>query len=262
MHKIIGYCLTIVFSVQLGMAQKKPLSSPEYEFTYFLQGSGGANGLTVTYNPDNGYYYCIQAGNADFPLEVFTSSGGDYYATTAGVDARGFWYNPQKKCFEGTMFVSGTFVMYPNSEGIPSNPVYPENSSKFKPPYDQSVVVANLAKKELYSYNEGMIYVYNQKSYSLKKKMKVTKLPSSANYINPYALIYTGYKNYEFAIYDSGNNQLLFLNAKGVFTQAILMPYDAPYADYFRIGFCNDRLFMYDGDARSWTCYRLFSSVS
>lgn len=261
-NTILSYCITIICSIQILNAQKTPLAYPEYEFTYYVQGDGGANGLTVTYNPDNGYYYCIQAGNADFPLEVFTNTGTAYYATTAKVDARGFWYNPQKKCFEGTQFVSGAFMMYPNSEGIPSNPIFAPNSSKFVPPIDQSVVVCNLKKKELYAYNDGLIYVYNQNSFALKKKIKVTKLPVSYDYINPYALIYTGYKNYEFALYDAGTYQLLFLNSKGVFTKSIQTPVDAPYADYFRLGFCNDRLFMYDGDTRSWTCYKLFAVAS
>jgi hypothetical protein len=239
-------------------AQKKPILNPTYEFGYFVQGDGGANGLTVTYHPDKGYYYCVQAGNADFPLEVFTSTGESVYTTTAKVDTRGFWYNAKTKCFEGTMYTGGTFKAYVDANGYPTNPVMQGNSASFIPPVEQSQVVCNVAKGEMYAYNDSYIYVYNQKTNKLKKKIQIKNSPVVADYINPFAMIYTGYKNYEFGLYDIVSYRLLLFNSKGVFTQAVQMPYDVPAIELFRLGFANDRLFLYDGDYRAWYAYKIF----
>jgi hypothetical protein len=262
MRKLFGCVVCWMCLIHFVTAQHQPIIHPVFEFGYYLQGEGGANGLTVTYNPNNGYYYCIQAGNADFPLEAFTEGGSMVYTTTAKIDARGFWYNPLLKCFQGTRFVSGAFTMYLNEQGMPSNPVMLGNASGFIPPVDQSQVVCNVTKKELYAYSEDTIYVYNQITYQLKKKIKLQKSPVTSEYLNPYAMFYSGHKNYEFGLYDVINNQVLLFNAKGVFTQSIQMPGDAPYIDVFRLGFANNRLFLYDGDYRAWLCYRIFSDGS
>lgn len=238
------------------------MSSPRYDFTYYVQGEGGANGLTVTYNPDKGYYYCIQAGNADYPLEVFNANGEAIYATSAKRDTRGFWYNGKTKCFEGTMYMGGTFKELVDANGYPTNPILQSNSMNFVPPTDQSQVVCNVAKGEMYSYNNGVIYVYSQKNNKLKKQIPIKNSPVKADYFNPYAMMYTGYKNYEFGLYDIVNMKILFFNSKGVYAQSLQMPFDAPVIEWFRIGFANDRVFIYDGEYRAWYCYRIFTDTS
>lgn len=255
--------LAIFFVCVLVMyAQKKPMSAPIYDFTYYVKGEGGANGLTVTYNPDNGYYYCAQAGNADFPLEIFNANGEGIYATTTKKDLRGFWYNTKSKCFEGTMYMGGTFKAFVNGNGYPTNPIMQSNSMDFVPPADQSQVVCNVSKGEMYAYDNNVIHVYSQKTNKLKKKIALKNCPVSTQYLNPYAMIYTGYKNYEFGLYDIVNMKILFFNSKGVYSQSVQMPYDTPVIEWFRIGFANDRIFVYDGDYRAWYCYKIFSDAS
>lgn len=249
--------ISFLFLVSIN-AQKKPIASPRYDFTYYVQGEGGANGLTVTYNPDNGNYYCVQAGNGDFPLEAFNANGESVYTTTAKKDTRGFWYNNKTKCFEGTMYMGGTFKTFLDANGYPTNPVMQGNSMDFVPPTEQSQVVCNVAKGEMYSYDNMIIYVYSQKNNKLKKKIPVKNCPVSSQYLNPYAMIYTGYKNYEFGLYDIVNMKVLFFNSKGAYVQSVQMPYDAPQIEWFRIGFANDRIFLYEGDYRAWYCYKIF----
>jgi hypothetical protein len=262
MVKKLSVFIAVLMSISAVDAQKKPITNPALDFAYFVQGEGGANGLTVTYNPNNGYYYCVQAGNADFPLEVFTGSGEVIYTTTPKVDTRGFWYNAKLKCFEGTKFTGGTFKMFIDANGYPSNPISQANSSNFIPPNDQSQIVCNIAKGEMYAYDYGKIYTYNQKNNKLKKVMPIKNLPVDISYINPYALLYTGYKNYEFIIYDIVNYQLLFINAKGIYQSSVKMPLDAPPIEVFRLGFGNDRIFLYDGDYRAWYAYKIFMDAS
>ena len=260
--KRIGILIVLLAAVLQVNAQKKPIKNPTLEMSYYLQGEGGANGLTVVYNPDNNYYYCVQAGNEDFPLEVFDATGQNIYSTTTKRDIRGFWYNPKLKCFEGTMYMGGTFKLYLDANGYPINPVMQGNSMNFLPPVDQSQVVCNVAKGEMYAYDNHFIYIYSQKNYKLKKKLVVTNCPVSWDYLNPYAMFYTGYKNYEFGLYDIVNRKVLFFNVKGVYTDAIQMPFDVPSIEWFRIGFTNDRLFLYDGDYRAWYGYRIFGTAN
>src|SRR5688572_18727949 len=112
MGRRIACFLFLMVAISPVRSQLKPILYPAFEFAYYVHGEGGANGLTVTYNNNNDYYYCVQAGNADFPLELFDGSGNMILSTTAKVDARGLWYNPQTKCLEGTKFVSGAFIMF------------------------------------------------------------------------------------------------------------------------------------------------------
>lgn len=243
-------------------AQKKPITNPVLDFTYFVLGEGGANGLTVVYNPENGYYYCIQAGNAGFPLEIFTQYGESIYTTTAKKDVRGFWYNSKLKCFEGTMYLGGTFKMYIDESGYPSNPVTQTNSTTFMAPTEQTQVVCNVAKGEMYAFDNKCIHVYNQKTNKFKKKIVLKKCPSEWEYINPAAMFYTGQKNYEFGLYDIVNYKVILFNAKGVYTESIQIPFDAPPIEWFRLGYANDRVFLYDGDNRAWFGYKIFGDAS
>src|SRR5687767_13108750 len=92
-------------------AQKKPIKNPTIEFSYYVRGEGGGNGLTVSYNPVTKYYYCVQAGNAEFPLEVFNEKGEHIFATNAKQDCRGWWFNPKKSYFEGK-FIKVDFIQF------------------------------------------------------------------------------------------------------------------------------------------------------
>ncbi len=257
MKKITLGILFIAFTVALN-AQKKPLANPTLDITYFVQGEGGANGLTVVYNPDNGYYYAIQAGNAGFPLEMFNSKGENIYSTTAKKDCRGFWYNPKLKCFEGTMYMGGTFKMYLDGSGFPTNAIMLGNSMDFVPPSEQVQTVCDVKKGEMYCYESGTIHVFNQKTNKKKKKITLKNCPVSWDYVNPYAMFFTGYKNYEFGLYDVVNMKVLLFNAKGVYTESVQMPFDVPQIEWFRLGFTNDRVFLYDGDYRAWYGYKIF----
>ncbi len=242
----------------LVMAQKKPAEKSVRGLSYYVQGEGGMSGLTVVFNPDNGYYYCIQAGNAEFPLEVFNSTGGIVYTTNAKKDCRGFWYNPILKCFEGTMYKGGTFKTYIDENGYPTNAVTQGNSMDYEAPEDQCQTVCNVTKGEMYSLSKFVIHVYNKETYKLKKKIKLKKCPVSWGYVNPYGFFYTGYKNYEFGLYDVVNYQVLYFNAGGKYTGATQLPSDVPPIESFRVGFANDRIFLYDHDNRAWYGYKIF----
>jgi len=248
--------LFFVFSITLLSAQT-PKPNPRLDFEYFIQGDDGYNGLTVTYNPTNNYYYCIYAGNADFPMEVFNAGGEMIYSGKAQMDVRGLWYNPKLNCLEGTKYPSGNFKMYLNDKGIPSNPVF-QSANEFIPPYEQCQVVCDPSKGILYSYYDGIVYVYQQKTNKLKKKILLKNCPVNFSNINPYAIGFTGYKNYELVLYDVYSNQVLFFNLSGKYIASVKMPYGIPYISSFRFGYTNNRIFLYDEETRSWQAYLIF----
>jgi len=252
-----SFLLSCVMGFVLVLNAQVPNPNPRLDFMYFVQGSDGYNGLTVAYNPTKQYYYCVFAGNADFPLEVFNAAGESVYSGTTKVDMRGLWYNAKLNCLEGTKFPSGSFKMFLNNEGIPSNPVS-QSGSEFIPPYEQCQVVCDPAKGMMYSYYNGIVYSYQLSTNKLKKKIVLKNSPVNFTNYNPYAMGFTGYKKYELVMYDVYSNQLLFFALNGKFTTSVKMPYGIPYIESFRFSYTNNRVFLYDEEKRAWFAYLLF----
>lgn len=254
---IIGFIVIAVATVTLS-GQKQLVISPTIDFSYSIIGENGYNGLAVVYNADKNIYYAVFAGNRDFPLEVFDSGGKSLYTTKTMVDMRGLWYNAKEKQLEGTMYTSGFYVMHLDENGYPTNAVLPSNSGDFVPPDMQSQTVFNPAKNEIYAYNNGMIYVYGRSNFKQKKKIPLKNNPVSVHELNPVGIIFTGYKKYEFGLYDAGHAKLHFFDASGNYTGSAQLPNTTASADWFRICYTNDRFFIYDVDQRIWYAHRLF----
>ncbi len=83
------------------LLEAQPKAKPELDLTFTYHLEEGTNGCAVTYVPDSELYYAVIAGNEEFPLEVFYSSGEFFGAFEAGIDTRGLWYNSKKDVLEG-----------------------------------------------------------------------------------------------------------------------------------------------------------------
>lgn len=249
-----------IFAISV-YAQLQPSSFATFQFKYQVNGLDGYNGLSVTYNPHMDLYYCVFAGNADFPLEVFNSSGKMVMSTNAKVDMRGLWYNPKTKTLEGTKYGGGAFLMNLDNNGYPISLNYPKNGNQFSTDDIQSVTVSN-GKNEIYAYNNKSITVYNKSNYKKKKQIMLKNLPTSWEYINPTSMIYLGVKNVEFGLYDAYGLKLQLFDLKGNFKTSVNIPDNAPYSEIFRFAFANNKLFLFDADSREWYAYSIFSNAS
>jgi hypothetical protein len=224
---------------------------------YFVQGEDGTNGLSVTYNPASHYYYCVFAGNSGYPLEVFDETGMTITSTEAGQDMRGLWYNPKTKSLGGTVYNSGgIFTIDLMDGGAPGLPNI--TSFTFPAPDGQAVAVLDPVKQDAYCYKEGSIYPVSLKTQKKKKPIELKKCPVSFNMLNLYSMIYTGYKNYEFGLLDYSGLKVYYFNKRGNYTHTTILPREVPYAEVFRFAFCNDRIWLFDIENRTWNSYLAF----
>ena len=76
--------------------------------------------------------------------------------------------------------------------------------------------------------------------------------------INSTSVGFTGKKGYEYVLLDYNNGKLAFFDRAGNNTATSTLPSDAPLNDSFAFSFANDRVFLYDKDARVWSAYRVF----
>ncbi|MDG1658501.1 MAG: hypothetical protein P8H56_07965 [Crocinitomicaceae bacterium] len=51
------------------------INNPKASLSLALKSTGGTNASGITYDPNRQLYYTVVAGNSEFPLEVFKSSG-------------------------------------------------------------------------------------------------------------------------------------------------------------------------------------------
>lgn len=256
MHRIVLFLLGACTAIT-ATAQKTPLYNAKTDLSYFVEGTDGYNGLSVAYHPEQRYYYCVFAGNGAYPLEVFDETGRQVYATTAGQDMRGLWYNPKTKSLGGTIFnFGGLFsidVLEGGTPGIPNM-----TSFVFPGPDAQAVAVLDPVKQEVFCYRDGSIYPVALKSVKKKKPIALKGCPVAFDLLNPNAMIYTGYKNYEFGLLDYLNGKVYYFNRSGKYTHTTTLPREIPNAEMFRFAFCNDRIWLYNVDERIWYSYIAF----
>ncbi len=218
----------------------------------------GTNGCAIAYNPTQGLYYAVIAGNATFPLEVFNAKGENVYQTTAGSDIRGIWWNPKTKQLEGNGYDDVGIVAFNcDKEGLPTSGNSTVFSGNNHQPLDQSVGTFDPIKKMMLYYENGSIYQYTRKK-GLWVKSTDLKI-DEVSVINNTSMIYTGKKDMEYGLLDYQNKKVLLFSAKtGALTKTIQLPSTASTNASFRFGYANGHVFLFDADERIWTGYKVF----
>lgn len=234
------------------------IDHPKASLTLKIEQSSGTNGAAVAYNPVSELYYCVMAGNASYPLEVFDKNGNGVYQTNAGVDMRGIWWNPKTKTLEGNGYGESGIVSFAMDENdYPSlgiQTVFPGGDHQADA---QSVGTFDSKKNLIMYYNQGVLYSYKRSNGQLAKKT-ILNNPSENN-TNAYTVVYTGVKKMEVGLLDYTNNKVLLFNSKtGHQTATIHLPNSATTNHAFRFSYANKYVLLYDTDSRSWTGYKIF----
>jgi hypothetical protein len=226
---------------------KTPSGSP---LKLSLQSEDGTNGCAVVWNPEKQLYYTVVAGNATFPIDVFSETGKWLSTHESGVDNRGLWYNTKSGKLEARSYDGGLYAYSLKENGKPNTPELIKDEVG---PADQNV--GTYFKGSVYYYSDGVI-----NSISSKGKQKALQLAMSSNYenYNHYSMGATGVKNYEFVVWNFTNRSLEFYNLKGKLTATVTLSGDIPEAENFRFSFANKRAWLYDVDSRTWTGYKVF----
>lgn len=247
--------LFFVSTAALGQLLDQPKASLQLK----MINSEGTNGCAVVYNPMAGLYYACIAGNAAFPLEVFSESGTNVYQTEAGSDVRGMWWNAKTKQLEANCYGDyGIVGMSLDGMGYPSLgnfSILP--GSDYQP--DANSCGAYDGKKLIWYYDGSQFYSYNRKSGKRVGTLWISSDAPSSDEVNYTSVIYTGVKTMELGILDYANNKILLVDQKsGAVTGKVTLPSGAVTNSAFRFAFANKHVFLFDIETRTWTGYKIF----
>ncbi|PKP04216.1 MAG: hypothetical protein CVU11_05580 [Bacteroidetes bacterium HGW-Bacteroidetes-6] len=261
MKNILKSIFTGLFIIALlSFLKAQPIDNPQKDLVLVISSESGNNGVAVTYSPKTKLYYTVFAGNAQYPLEIFTEEGKNVYSSSSGFDIRGMYYHAKWNCLVGNLYDDGGyFKIQLSASGMPTgqSEVYLKGLHQ---PSDQSGGQFNTKKNLMYCINDMQIYQYNMKDGSLKSQIPITGF-SDRGYESCVtgSILYSGEKGYEFILVDNVNNKLYFFNAKGVYVKMMYFSPEEYIHDYFNMSYCNKRLWTYNKDSRQWTAYKLFN---
>ncbi len=251
--------LIILFTIAINqlLVAQLPNYTPKNDVTIVINDEAGTNGLAVAYNSKKNLYYSVFAGNESYNIEVHNASGESLKTIPIGGDLRGFWYNESKNQLQGILYGNaGSFTFDLDTEGYPIEINITDFSYGMD---DQNVAV----------YNNGIIYFANYDGVSSfkqgkKKLIKPKKLEiiesGLADAINFNGFIHTGVKGYEYGFYNFETSELYLINAKNGKTSATIQINIDEYfgeLDSFRISFCNNHLFLYNVEDRTWNGFKI-----
>lgn len=251
--------LFIALGMSFTLGAQQPLSNSNSTLTLTINGESGTNGLAVAYNPKNNLYYSIFAGNEVYPLETHTANGTTIASQEAGCDARGMWYNPKKKCLEGILYGNnGMVTLKLDANGKIEGSVL----SSFSFGMDDQTVATYAEKKKAVMFVEGNKVSFFKPGSTTSKTVFLTM--SSGVELNTNGPAYTGVKNYEIALLESGGNVVhLFSEKTGEETGKVKLNFnnlgeDFEIPSFFRVSYTNNMLFVYDVNSRTWSGFKLF----
>ncbi len=256
MKKMLSFILCVTLYAGIAFAQA-PKQNASHDIVLTINSYDGNNGLAVAYNAKLNLYYSIFAGNQDYPIEVHDGSGRSVFSTSIGADVRGMWFNDKKNQLEGILYDNkGSFVMKLDGSGYPK-PVETSGASYGM----ESQCVAAFFKGNVYFVNDyGYLFKFKQ-GQKKSKEVKITDAYTEWFSLNTYGVFHTGKKGYEIGLFNFINNTVVLFNEKTGNVGAIVnldLPSDMESPDSFKVSYCNNRVFLYDGYERKWYGFKIF----
>jgi hypothetical protein len=255
----IAIMCIMILQMQYAVQAQAPAMGAGADVKYKIVQPDGTNASAVTWIPGSQQYVTVIAGNDDFPMEGFNPAGSNTFATRAGFDFRGIWFNPGTGAIEGncagelgwqSMRMESGRVVSAGSEIA-----FGQNQPDF-----QSVGAFATDKKQIAFLDlpNAQLVLHKRTKPAKMKTLALDLSGNSRSDINQYTVGYTGHKGYEFVLLNSGTGNLLFFNRSGELTATLKLPADAPLNNPFGFSFANDRVFLYDKTDRIWFGYKVF----
>lgn len=174
-----------------------------------------------------------------------------------GADSRGFWYNPKKNQLEGILY---------NNQG---SYIIPLDANGFPKPIQIKSFAYGLDPQAPAAYNNGNVYFANEYGYVFKfkqgktksKDIKITEAYNQWFNLNIRGIFHTGKKGYEIGFFNFINGMVILFNEKTGNVAANVkldIPSYVTYPEAFNLGYCNDRIFLYDKTERQWFGFKIF----
>lgn len=244
------------FSVANSISAQCTYTSAVSDITLQCSGSGNAR-TGVAYYPTKNKYYSVVAGTTSYSIETFGPTGGPALSATVQVgDYRGLWYNSSLGTIEGNTF-NGVGIFRHNIDQVTGYAVgTATNLLSGTMPNSQSCGAYDPTTDQVLYYNGGTIYKHSRATGLQVSSVAVTGLP--AGNISIYSLGYTGVSGSEVCLYDYTNQSVRFVNYNtGAYVSSCQLPASAPVPGSYRMGYTNNRIFLYDQSATSWYGYKV-----
>lgn len=260
MKKLI-LIITAILTLPNAFAQL-PLGSATLDIT--LQCAGGtANRTGISFNPNQQLYYSVNAGSASYPIETFDVAGLQVSTTNAGFDYRGSWWNPNLNQLEGNGFNTlGIWVQDLDASFYPLN-TGTSAIGGVGGPNSQSSANYDFIDDEILYYDGGTIYRYTRATHTLVGSVAVSGLPVPVGNLNTNTIAYTGVPGMEAGLYDYVTKAFYFIDkVTGVYAASCTLPPAAPASNIFKMGFANNRLWLYNTTTSQWEGYQTVNPCS
>lgn len=218
----------------------------------------GTNRSGVAYNPNLDIYYANIAGNATFNFETFSNTGVLLNTVLSNIDIRGVWWNPNLNQLEINAYNSAGIhqkTLDANGYATATNvAIFPANAGQ---PNAQSSGAYDHVNDHIIYFNNNQITRVNRTTNTVVSTNTITGLPATS--LTSYSVGYFNVPNYEIALYDYTNRRVYFINGTTyAYTFTTQLPTTALANAQFNVGWTNNRIFLCNTGARSWTGYPLF----
>ena len=234
---------------------------------------GGANAASVAWHPVLKRYYAAMAGNAEFFIGAFSTTGKLLTKPDQETmfDIRGLWYNPLTKTLQMNGYGDygwGEYKLGPTGAPISVKTIVKEKTQ----PDDQSTGAFDPVNKKVYFLNEdGNIDVYDAKTAEIKETLELTLGYSeseaeeeididNADVYEEYnytTVVYTGMKNAEIGLLNTVTREIEMYDLKtGHVTRKFSLPEEAPAETALNFAYANGIFWLFDTEARIWKGYK------
>lgn len=227
-----------------------------------ISSTEGFNGGAVAWDPYFKKYYASIAGNKDFSITVFNPDGKEVQTTIANADIRGMWFNPFYEYLEANIYEYHDIISYAVDENtgeilddIPFEELYE------LPVYNKNAVLALDEDNQTYIWwnaDEGVVYTIDTESGEELGDLEL-KIPVDLSKINSTSIIYTEVEGAEYGLLNHVDKLIYLFNKEtGELTATLSLPSDAPTNETFNFSFANERIWLFDVEARQWIGYEIW----
>lgn len=254
---IILFSLSQICSAYLLQAQT-PYATTTADITLVGGPGSGTNRSGVAYNPNLDIYYANIAGNATFNFETFSNTGVLLSTVVSNIDIRGVWWNPNLNQLEINAYNSAGIhqkTLDANGYATATNvTIFAANAGQ---PNIQSSGTYDYVNDHIIYFNNNQITRVNRTTNTVVSTNTITGLPATS--LTSYSVGYFNVPNYEIALYDYTNKRVYFVNGTTyAYTYTTQLPTTALANSQFNVGWANNRIFLCNTSARTWTGYPLF----
>jgi hypothetical protein len=213
----------------------------------------------LTWHPVHQRYYSARVGNAAFPLHTWLVSGGPSVAqSTTGIDTRGLWYNPNTGLVERNGFAAIGWATMDIDGGLNATNTFTSLFTGQLQPTTQAVGTYDPVTNAVLFYSAGVVQVRSRATGAVLSTLPLTGVPLVS--IATDIMIYTGQVGYEIGLLNVTAKQVLFFSrATGVYSGMSQLPASAITSASYRMGYANDRFWLFNSGAKTWNAYCLWN---